>query len=47
MRDDMRYTGSECFETFPFPRQFIDNESKKIEAKFDIYWAIAKDNRNH
>jgi N-6 DNA Methylase len=27
MKDDLRYTASDCFETFPFPRDYTDNST--------------------
>ena len=27
MKDDLRYTASDCFETYPFPREFESNAS--------------------
>ena len=33
MKDDLRYTPSDCFETFPFPENFETNERLEIVGK--------------
>jgi hypothetical protein len=33
MKDDLRYTPSDCFETFPFPLQYESNTSLEIAGK--------------
>src|SRR5207247_7097154 len=36
MKDDLRYTPSDCFETFPFPRQF--ETDLRLEATGALYY---------
>ena len=36
MKDDMRYTPSDCFETFPFPEHFETNPT--LEAAGQAYY---------
>ena len=36
MKDDMRYTPSDCFETFPFPEHFESNPS--LESSGQTYY---------
>ena len=36
MKDDLRYTPSDCFETFPFPRQF--ETDPRLEATGALYY---------
>ncbi|MBI4538945.1 MAG: N-6 DNA methylase [Gemmatimonadetes bacterium] len=33
MKDDLRYTPSDCFETFPFPEGFEDNPSLEVAGR--------------
>ena len=33
MKDDMRYTPTDCFETFPFPANFLDNPDLENAGK--------------
>ena len=41
MKDDMRYTPSDCFETYPFPMNW--NENSKIEQSGAEYFHLRRD----
>lgn len=41
MKDDLRYTPSDCFETFPFPKSWEENAS--LEAAGDAYYTYRAD----
>lgn len=41
MKDDLRYTPSDCFETFPFPREFGSNSA--LEAAGKAYYEFRAD----
>ena len=38
MKDDLRYTPSDCFETYPFPRGWVTNPA--LEAAGEAYYEI-------
>src|SRR5690606_16106984 len=41
MKDDLRYTPSDCFETFPFPENFESNPA--LEAAGKAYYEFRAD----